>query len=92
MHTGPEIDGLKEMGESTDDTTVSYCLSILADDVARAKIDNNTCSKEIGSIRLTPPFITVTLCYNDSNCLQYTVYKVLVSYPCQSISSVKQWV
>ena len=49
MHTGPEGYGPEKVGETTNDTTVAYRLSVLADDVAWAEVDDDACTKKKAS-------------------------------------------
>ena len=41
VNTGPEVDGLYEVSKTAQNTAVTYSLCILADDIARAEINND---------------------------------------------------
>ena len=41
VHTSPQADWPEEVGEATQNAAVSNCLCILANDVARAEINDN---------------------------------------------------
>lgn len=43
VHTGPEVDPINKVGETTQNTTVSHSLCVLTNDIARAEIYNDAC-------------------------------------------------